>query len=331
MRALFVNFYLRKDSVVIVKFKRLASVALAAVMAVSAFVTTGVLTSTATATAAATLKDAPESKFVSAVDSGVNVKFKPVSGVTKYRVYYRWAKDAKITRVATVTASNANKWKSAYIPLDGISPFADLEELSRLKGQSESDQLFAAEPESTGIRFYFAVRGFDSADKTALTNYKWVQATWNRPYDVHVSNEVSTNDYRDCGGDKGRVTLAYSAQVGDSYKGSTESGGNPQMYVRDFTKNDWVAIPSLDSGSATVGSSYRLLDLTAIADKYDCIDDLGRSYFTCRPTDKTHTYWDCCFIASGLSNAKTENYSKWPFGVNRINVVSLNVNGTFFR
>lgn len=321
--------FLRRDSVVIMRLKRLVSVALAAIMGVSTMAVTAVSTS------AASLKTAPPCMAVSSVDHGINIQFKPTKGVTKYRLYYRWSKSENHTRCKTITVNDTSIWQSAYIGINEVSPDADLEALMRKHNFSPEAKDMMICSDYNEVPLYITVRGVNNSDTGFTTGFVDETAVWGKPYSMYCSNLdiYGGGDYYSAPGtchDVGDLSMSYFVGSLGSYSYSSESSdfdSDFKLYARDINGKDWVnlGVPVQHA----LNYSNRVLNITNIVDKYpECIDKNGDMYLTCRKATKENTFWDCCIKIVGAKYANSLNRGKYMDYVDsgKIRVEEINMN-----
>ena len=337
MRALFVNFYLRKDSVVVMKSKRLVSAILVVAMMISMFAVTAVSSSAATK-----LKYAPIIEPLTAVDHGINAWFKPVNGVEKYRVYYRWTKDEEHTRYKTITA-NGSGWQNVYIGVKELSPTADLKAIARKHAVTKNGKLTedsaklmdsVINSNGTSISLYITVRGINNKGTAFTTEFKDVEYVWGLPFSMsfkgrgfYVANNMDapSRPIPDIDLKSGDLGFSYYPYVED--RPFDRDCGNIVTYARDFKNDKWISLgvasPDTDTGSG------RVINMTKLADEHpECIDKNGDIYLTCRKETKDNTYWDCGVKITGAKYAKSE-YCKYYNKVitsGKISAQSINLN-----
>lgn len=337
MRALFVNFYLRKDSVVVMKSKRLVSAILVVAMMISLFAVTAVSSSAATK-----LKYAPIIEPLTAVDHGINAWFKPVDGVEKYRVYYRWTKDEEHTRYKTITA-NGSGWQNVYIGVKELSPTADLKAIARKhavtkngKLTEDSAKLMDAVINSNGtsIPLYITVRGINNKGTAFTTEFKDVEYVWGLPFSMslkgrgfYVANNMDapSRPIPDIDLKSGDLGFSYYPYVED--RPFDRDCGNIVTYARDFKNDKWISLGVASSDTDT--GSGRVINMTKLADEHpECIDKNGDVYLTCRKETKDNTYWDCGVKITGAKYAKSKycKYYNKVITTGKISAQSINLN-----
>lgn len=337
MRALFVNFYLRKDSVVIMNSKRLVSAILAVAMMISMFAVTAVSSSAATK-----LKCAPIIEPLTAVDHGINAWFKPVDGVEKYRVYYRWTKDEGHTRYKTITA-NGSDWQNVYIGVKELSPTADLKAIARKHAVKKDGKLTedsaklmdsVVSSNGTSIRLYITIRGMNNKGTAFITEFKDVEYVWGLPFSMsprgkgfYVAKNMDSFScpIPDIDLKSGDLAFSYYPNVED--KPFDYDCGNIVTYARDFKHDKWVSLgvaaPDTDTGSG------RVINMTKLADEHpECIDKNGDVYLTCRREIKDNTYWDCGVKITGAKYAKSKycKYYNKAITAGKISAQPINLN-----